>query len=66
MPRYPRFKRGDLVRFKVGGKVDWEVAAIRPHQRFSNLQEITLKSGMTDRIATTTNEHVIHRDEALR
>lgn len=61
MARFPRFKEGDLVRFREG-RVDWEVADVRPHPSFSDIQRIKLRSGMTDRIMHTTNEHILPRD----
>lgn len=64
MAKPPKFKRGDLVRFREG-RVDWQVSAVRPHPSFSGIQRITLTSGMTERIMHTTNEHILPRDLVL-
>ncbi|QIK64524.1 hypothetical protein G7068_16245 [Leucobacter viscericola] len=62
--RLEQFKAGDLVRFSKGGKVDWEVSRSTHDGRYG-IQKLTLTSGMSDRAMHTTNEHVIHRKDAL-
>lgn len=62
--RPAKYAVGDLVRFREG-KIDWEVTWAEPHKVLTGIQMLVLRSGMSDRIQHTTNQHVISREEAL-
>ena len=60
-----RFKVGDLVRFKIGGSIDWEVVQAKPHELYRSRQRLVLQSGMSERVMRTTSEHVALREEVV-
>ena len=64
--KLPKFKVGDVVRFKEGGGIDWEVVAEAPNLTFPGIQKLKLASGMSSRTLITTNERVALRSEVVK